>query len=788
MEGLSKRLAEAIDARRAATTADEFVTARARELTIKAEIEEGVQAVDTSWPVEEGQPDGRWGPKTDAALKKKKALAEASVRGTTTKLVKLKRLPDGTFAPKGRGQVLHPGMKVGVPTELSGPDGTNIGLDGKPDYGEIEGTIKSVGNVSSTGKAMKPDEIEIDVGRSMGPGIYPISPGSAKLKDEKPYQNQTTSERERSGGKTPYQNQTTAQRERSGGKKPSPKVAPGGPDSADKTTGERYKPTGKKVGKGKPPLKPATKKEKGPWEGPDLGHHSAKTPPGSPKTVDSDSPQSPGTGGTEHEGAASALYEMGKDDLAEKFQNGTATDKDIADAVDELQAMYYDDIETLDADPDAEVPEAAAAGIAAMDELKELRGQGDGNMLATAKKPAAPKSPGTGKNLFSEDDIAAALEKSVKNAKANPKGKGKTAKPKKAKPKPKPGHMPQGAKQKGKGELPTAKKDAELKAEGKEPFGLNKTDASPDGKFKAGDEVSATRKTGPLPGEEGFTKPGKYLGYNTDLKMHEVEIELDGQPAMAMFDDADVSAPGGADGANPQQAALDAYKAAGGNDPKVLSALGDSEYADWEFDEEGFAKVDPADAPEDTMPDPDGADPDGLADNSEGISIENMTPGTVFEQSGGAHAGEKFIYHKPTAGGDFHVVKPVDGGKATVFHGKQVPPKIGPLGGDSPTPGDSSRASAMPSADDTYEKLSKSVAAVKSKQMVNDMKGIDTSPTTTPKMMHLAGSPAKSPNGNYRNFKAMGVKKLTALVDELEAFGQDPEGLSLARAALAAKQ
>ncbi len=57
----------------------------------------------------------------------KKKVEEASLRGMARKVVDLKRLPDGTFAPKGRGQVLKPGDRVRVserPGRLPGTHGT----------------------------------------------------------------------------------------------------------------------------------------------------------------------------------------------------------------------------------------------------------------------------------------------------------------------------------------------------------------------------------------------------------------------------------------------------------------------------------------------------------------------------------------------------------------------------------------------------------------------------------------------------------------------------------------
>lgn len=74
----------------------------------------------------------------------------------------------------------------------------------------------------------------------------------------------------------------------------------------------------------------------------------------------------------------------------------------------------------------------------------------------------------------------------------------------------------------------------------------------------------------------------------------------------------------------------------------------------------------------------------GMTQNVGGTDLAGMFPGDTFE----TNDGKQWQYHKPTSGGVFHVVKPLGGGKAKVFHGKMQPSKVGSGGSGDMTTSD----------------------------------------------------------------------------------------------------
>lgn len=125
--------------------------------------------------------------------------------------------------------------------------------------------------------------------------------------------------------------------------------------------------------------------------------------------------------------------------------------------------------------------------------------------------------------------------------------------------------------------------------------------------------------------------------------------------------------------------------------------------------------------------------------NTQGLDLAHMKQGDMFTMNDGS----QWTYHKPTAGGDFHIVKPVGGGKAKPFHGKMQPPFVAPGGGDgAPAPTAAAPKAAEPSNDDLFAKLSSSVeqakAGVKSKDMVDP----NAAPAPAPAPAAAAPAPA----------------------------------------------
>lgn len=187
----------------------------------------------------------------------------------------------------------------------------------------------------------------------------------------------------------------------------------------------------------------------------------------------------------------------------------------------------------------------------------------------------------------------------------------------------------------------------------------------------------------------------------------------------------------------------------------------------------------------------------GLQVNTTGLDIEHMKPGQVFQTGD----GQQWEYHKPTAGGTFHVVKPVGGGKAKVFHKLMQPPMVGPApaGGESGTsfaPDPKNALGFSPEDPNAlFDQLAKSVemaqtgGAAALKAHPNDPTKADyvavQNKTAGPDDLH--NSPGRGPTGKLRNFKAMSVGKLKAVVSQLQSYGKDQEALAAAQAALAKK-
>ena len=142
--------------------------------------------------------------------------------------------------------------------------------------------------------------------------------------------------------------------------------------------------------------------------------------------------------------------------------------------------------------------------------------------------------------------------------------------------------------------------------------------------------------------------------------------------------------------------------------PTVMVRMSDIDQADGGAPD---APLTPAAAPaEPAAPEAPGGE--GLQPNTGSVNIESMTQGQVFEMNDGT----QFVYHKPTPGGEFHIVKPVDGGKAKPLHAKYQPPKVGPAGSAG---GEASGAvlpdKAEPEASDgdLFDKLAASVEQAK---------------------------------------------------------------------------
>lgn len=232
---------------------------------------------------------------------------------------------------------------------------------------------------------------------------------------------------------------------------------------------------------------------------------------------------------------------------------------------------------------------------------------------------------------------------------------------------------------------------------------------------------------------------------------------------------------------SPEANALKAYEDAGGDDPAILDLLKNKAEMAAEMDVP--AETSAPTAPKTAAPAaPDAAAGDGgLQPNTGAVGIKDMVPGQKLEMLDGT----QWTYHKPV-NKPFHIMKPVDGGKAKPIHEEYAPPKIGPAPPGGADTGAVSDAPPAASSQDLYDTLKKSVDTAKHS-------GGKSGPIGNTIKAHVAAqnegitSPGRGPSGKMRNFKAMNPKKLAAVIAELQDHGGDAEALDRAQAALAAK-
>lgn len=426
--------------------------------------------------------------------------------------------------------------------------------------------------------------------------------------------------------------------------------------------------------------------------------------------------------------------------------------------------------------------------------------------FSASQTPEPPKSPGTGGGKT--DDIASALEQSVAAAKKGELPSQKKQGAKKGK--------KSSAKQPTDEELKAKRAEKLAKAQGKEPpksssSTLAQTLTGKDAEAHGFDQVHVSKNNGPK-GEafkgEGYTAKG-YGGQHGTAKG-------EGDTPEAAIEDAKAKAGGsseeeGVAGTQPKAAAFGAMASGdtldypGGtkvvkagdswvvakdgapttiaNSPEEAeSAANDLEGAAGDAPDESSASAPQAAPP--AMPAAGG----GLQKNTEGLNIGSMTPGTVFEMNDGT----QFKYHKPV-NEPFHIVKPLDGGKAKPLHEKYEPPMVGPLGGDEGSGAVPGTPEAPParSADegDLYDTLKASVDQQNADIDTMHSAGYKSKegPAPLSATNNLATSPGRGPSGKMRNFKAMNPVKLKGVVAELEQHAGDPEALMAAKAALANK-
>jgi peptidoglycan hydrolase-like protein with peptidoglycan-binding domain len=156
------------------------------------------------------------------------------------------------------------------------------------------------------------------------------------------------------------------------------------------------------------------------------------------------------------------------------------------------------------------------------------------------------------------------------------------------------------------------------------------------------------------------------------------------------------------------------------------------------------------------------APPEGYAPNAGEKSLKEMSAGDTFYV--GKH-DQAYVWHKPTSG-DFIVAKPVDGGKAKVFHREFAPPFIGPS-----NPNGSPSSSAPTPAP----------AATNDDALYSALKGSLENAGMAP------SSPARSKAGNLRNFKAMSDEKLLKLAVEMKSHPDDTEAIKAITAELSSR-
>ena len=649
-------------------------------------------------------------------------------------IVELKRLPDGTFAPKGRGQILRPGMKVKLP----GVQQAEPGMGTKA----ATATISAVGAETSEGQSMKPEQIEVKLGDEHH--VIPIDLSSAKLATgnqhgyateqpsaEKPYQNEPHDPAKRENTRH-YQTRPHDPTGKKSGRQIDPGQPAGGVDSPDKTKGKVYKPSGKKVGSGKPPAKKTTSTEKGPWDGPPKKKRSSKTPPGEPQTVDSmntavekaraksgwtpKEPQSPGTS-DDHQ------QSLGSPHIKSKPHKKSKTQMDAGNSGEGLEDILKKSVEQQKKKNAAKktLPTTAAP-------------KGDGSLKSNAKlATAGAKKSKEGSVSLSKLGVGDHFEKDGEHyavIEVDPDG---------------------------------------YRISQRQDIDVSELDA--DSQTEAFGDIEVKRLTPSY--SEAFEKA---KGKKAEPSYEDEQIAA-GIPKEELTKNA---------ASNPDavaaQNALDAYTKAGGTDQAIIAIMKAKAEAGAQPGSPA-AEMDAAQKQIDT--EPDAADPaeggegeaeGGLQPNTDAVDIGHMQPGQQFEMLDGS----QWVYHKPV-NPPFHIVKPLDGGKAKPLHEKYAPAKIAPAGGEA-TP--SAPDAAAPGEDDLYDTLSKSVAQVKAE---NAMKGVDTSPTKGEGYhdgTELDGSPGRGPTGKLRNFNAMKPPKLKGIVAELEAFGKDPEALEKAKSAL----
>lgn len=161
-------------------------------------------------------------------------------------------------------------------------------------------------------------------------------------------------------------------------------------------------------------------------------------------------------------------------------------------------------------------------------------------------------------------------------------------------------------------------------------------------------------------------------------------------------------------------------------------------------------------------PAPQYAPPENFVPNAGEKQLKDMEPGDTFYV--GKH-DLAYTFHKPV-NPPFIIAKPVGGGKAKPFHEAFAPPFIGP----SDSNGSPSTSSAAPATNDAdlYDALKKS---------------LDTS-APAPPASFASSSPARSSQGNLRNFKAMSDEKLIGLADEMKQHPNDVEAVKAITAEL----
>jgi peptidoglycan hydrolase-like protein with peptidoglycan-binding domain len=168
-------------------------------------------------------------------------------------------------------------------------------------------------------------------------------------------------------------------------------------------------------------------------------------------------------------------------------------------------------------------------------------------------------------------------------------------------------------------------------------------------------------------------------------------------------------------------------------------------------------------------PQPQYSPPEGYAPNESATQIKEMGPGDTF------YIGKystPFVWHKQV-GPEFIVAKPVGGGKAKPFHMEMAPTFLGPHDDSYPNQPASASAQEPTTAgdDDLFDKLK---ASIKPK---TGPFGEGESGPPLGEVPSKPKSPARSPSGNLRNFKAMSDKKLYDLAVEMKQHPDDTDAV-----------